>query len=94
MHTGLCFWGEEHFFYQKQEDGDISIAGGKYLCIYDRSDDPVQKWLADTTAAMIRYAEGNDLELDNRFYAEFNDMALDRNGQRQFFLRMIRAKIL
>lgn len=93
LQTGLFIGDGEQFLYQRRSDGEICAPAGKYLCLYDLSEGPVQQWLTDTTAAMKRYAAENEFQLDGCFYAEFNDITLVKNGDQQLFPRMIRGKL-
>ena len=94
LQTGLFIRDQERFLYQKHPDGDLCAPGGKYLCLYDLTENPVQQWLEETTEAMGCHATENGLRLDGCFYAEFNDITLASDGDRSFFFRTIRSRLL
>lgn len=93
LQTGLFIGNGKQFLYQKRADGEICAPGGTYLCLYDLSDIEVPSWLANTTETMNRYAVENGFRLDGKFYAEFNDIILVKQGGRQLFPRMIRSRL-
>lgn len=92
--TGMCSEGEESFIYQRRGDGPIQMPGGDYLCLFEASDQPLRAWMAGARKTLEEYAGAHGLALENKSYAEFNELSVNPQKPQTEGLRVLRVRIL
>ncbi|MGN0707313.1 MAG: MerR family transcriptional regulator [Faecalibacterium sp.] len=80
LYTGVCHEKGRLFLYQRQEDGELLLPGGPYLCLYEVVEDPAESWKSWSIrlrARLEQEAAARELRLGEQLYVEFNELAPD-----------------
>lgn len=86
--TGICYGGEAQFLYQKRADGERTIPGGRYLCLYgEESEGTTQELRLAVMEQMRQWAAEQGLRLEEDILIEFSDVLTARPGSQYFCIR-------
>ncbi len=88
-YTGVYYCGQaQQFLYQKREDGERVLPGGRYLCLFDEEEEnTTQEMRVEKIGQLRRYAAQQGWRLEQSVLIEFADILSARPGMQSFCLR-------
>lgn len=93
-YTGLCLQGDGCSLFRKLPEGALTIPAGEYLYYYGVTDSnggtSMTTRMDEERCKMQSYASEHHLQLDDKYFVEFNDILSDGEGRDYF---CIKAKI-